>query len=57
MAIFDDFPIKDIKFDFTDISRTIASTKTTSLTESMINILGFSSLDVEDEKNEMVTNS
>lgn len=54
MNVFQDIPMKDIKFDFNEISKSMASTKTNSLTESMINILGFSTLDVEDEKNEMV---
>lgn len=53
MAILDSFEMKAINFSFEGISRE-NSTKSQSLTESMINILGFSSIDVEDEKNEMV---
>lgn len=54
LKVFDDFPMKDIKFDFGEISQQIASTKQSSLTESVISMLGFSTLDVEDDKNEMV---
>jgi hypothetical protein len=49
----DTLELKHISFDFDEISRS-TTTKPQSLTESMINILGFNSLDVEDEKNEMV---
>lgn len=55
MGLLDTFAMKEINFDFDDLSR--ASTlKSQTLSESMFNMLGFSTLDVEDEKNEMVTN-
>lgn len=49
--------MKEISFNFDDLARTAAATKPPSLTESVINILGFNNVDVEDEKNEMVPNS
>jgi hypothetical protein len=45
--------LKNVSFDFDELTRSSAG-KPQSLTESMINILGFNSLDVEDDKNEMV---
>jgi EAL domain-containing protein (putative c-di-GMP-specific phosphodiesterase class I) len=50
---FESLPIKEIKFDFDDISKS-NSTKNQSLTESMINMLGFNNVDVDAEGSELV---
>lgn len=52
IATLDSFSLKNVSFDFDELTRSSAG-KPQSLTESMINILGFNSLDVEDDKNEM----
>ena len=50
---FESLPIKEIKFDFDDLSRNY-STKNQSLTESMINMLGFNNVDIDAEGSELV---
>jgi hypothetical protein len=50
---FESLPIKEIKFDFDDLSRNY-STKNQSLTESMISMLGFNNVDIDAEGSELV---
>lgn len=56
LPVFEEFQLKDVKFDFNEASKMIAATKGPSLTESVIDMLGFNKLDVADEQNEMVIN-
>lgn len=55
LPVFDEFAMKEIKFDFNEISKNI-SIKGPSLTDSVIDMLGFNKIDVADEQNEMVDN-
>ena len=54
MAILDNFEMKELQFDFDELARSTALTRNQSMTDSVINMLGFNNVDVEDEKNEMV---
>ena len=54
MAILDNFEMKELQFDFDELARSTAPTRNQSMTDSVINMLGFNNVDVEDEKNEMV---